>query len=123
MANRNSGYRKPPKHTRFKKGTSGNPTGRPKGSLSMATVLERALSQTVVIVEGGQKKKVSKMEAAVQQLVDKAIAGDMHAFRVLSVLTQVLDDSASRPTSAELAEVDKKMLQSVVRRFERAGGR
>jgi uncharacterized protein DUF5681 len=124
MTNRNSGYRKPPKHSRFKKGTSGNPIGRPKGSLNMATVLERTLSQMVVIVEDGQKKKVSKMEAAVQQLVDKAIGGDMHAFRVLSVLTQVLEESGSRPTSADLAEADQKILQSLFQRFTpaEAGG-
>ena len=124
MANRNVGYGKPPKHTRFQKGVSGNPSGRPKGALNMATVLERALSQTVLIVEGGQKKKISKMEAAVQQLVDKAIGGDMYAFRVLSVLTQMLDDSASRPTIADLAEADQKILQTLARRFTpvEAGG-
>ena len=37
------GYGKPPKLTRFKPGQSGNPRGRPRGALNMATVLERTL--------------------------------------------------------------------------------
>src|SRR5579859_5343264 len=112
MATYKVGYGKPPKHTQFKKGVSGNPSGRPKGSLSMATVLQRCLGEKTVIVEDGKQKTVSKMEAAVKQLVDKAIVGDMHAFRVLSVLTQVLDDPTTRATTSDLEESDRKILQS-----------
>lgn len=82
----------------------------------MATVLEKALSETVVIVVDGEKKKISKMEAAVKQLVDKAIQGDMYAFRVLSVLTQVLDDSA-RTSSSDIEQEDRKILEALARRF------
>ena len=41
------GYSNPPKHTRFKTGQSGNPRGRPKGALNMATVLARTLRSTL----------------------------------------------------------------------------
>ena len=43
-----TGYCNPPEHTRFKTGQSGNPRGRPKGTLNLATVLERTLAR-----EGG----------------------------------------------------------------------
>ena len=49
MATYKVGYGKPPKQTQFKKGVSGNPSGRPKGSLNMATVLQRTLSEKTAI--------------------------------------------------------------------------
>ena len=55
------GYGNPPKHTRFRKGESGNPQGRPKGTLNMATVLARTLRERVVINENGQRKVVTKL--------------------------------------------------------------
>ena len=108
---------RPPKHTQFKKGISGNPGGRPKGSLNISTVMQRALKETIVVVEEGKKKTISKMEAAVKRLVDKAIAGDMSAFRVLSDLSRILEDSPERATSADLELADQKLLESLLSRF------
>jgi hypothetical protein len=120
MANPGSGYRKPPKHTQFKKGQSGNPSGKAKGTLNIATVLENTLRQTVVIVDGAEKKTMSKLEAAVKQLVDKAIQGDMYALRLLSVLAQAISDSANPPAITDLEQADQKMLQTIVSRFASA---
>jgi hypothetical protein len=55
-----------PNGTRFKKGQSGNPQGRPKGTLNLATVLWRALREKVVIYENGRRKSVTKLEASVK---------------------------------------------------------
>ena len=41
------GYGKPPKHTRFQPGQSGNPRGRPKGTKNLKTDLEEELSERV----------------------------------------------------------------------------
>ena len=38
------GYGKPPLHTRFQKGRSGNPNGRPRGKKNMSTLLSAALA-------------------------------------------------------------------------------
>ncbi|HTV56705.1 MAG TPA: DUF5681 domain-containing protein, partial [Terriglobia bacterium] len=73
------GYGKPPENTRFKKGVSGNPKGRPKGSLNVANAFAKALREKVVIVEHGQRKSVTKFEAALKQLVNKAASGDLRA--------------------------------------------
>ena len=74
------GYGKPPAHTRFKKGQSGNPAGRRKGSKNFSTVLLEALQETVVIQQDGKTKKISKQQAAVKQVVHKAASGDLRAF-------------------------------------------
>src|ERR1700730_2267834 len=52
------GYAKPPRHTRFKRGQSGNPRGRPSEKKNLSTVLEDALAEAVVAVVGkGRSKK------------------------------------------------------------------
>jgi hypothetical protein len=50
------GFCRPPESTRFKKGVSGNPKGRPKGSLNVATVFMKTLREKVVINEHGQRR-------------------------------------------------------------------
>lgn len=85
MANR-VGYRKPPAHSRFKKGQSGNPSGRRKGSRNLATVLERELAQRVTIIEGGRKMRLTKQEVVVKSAINKAMKGDSRAFNTIMTL-------------------------------------
>jgi Family of unknown function (DUF5681) len=118
------GYRNPPEHTRFKKGQSGNPKGRPKGSLNMATVLARTLHEKVIINENGQRKVVTKLEAAIKQLVNKAAAGDLRALQHLASLVQSAEDQAAQtpPADAFLSEDDQKVVQGILERFANAHG-
>lgn len=114
------GYRRPPKETQFKKGQSGNPSGRPKATINMTTALTRALSETVEVeAEDGKTVTITKMEAAVNKLVNEAIDGDMHAFRVLSVLTQVLQNSPA-DGSENIEGTDREVMQSLMRRLAAA---
>lgn len=80
------GYKQPPKGTQFKPGVSGNPKGRPKGSVSLATVLKKALMERVEIRENGRTRTVSKLEVVAKQLVNKAAGGDMRATQFLAGL-------------------------------------
>ena len=77
------GYRNPPVATRFKKGQSGNPKGRKKGSRSIASMVQAALGETVVVNIGGKRKTVSKLEAAFIQQSNKAAAGDPKAVKLM----------------------------------------
>jgi len=79
------GFGRPPKHTRFQKGHSGNPRGRPRGSLNTSTLLEQALKEKVVVSENGRRKKVSKHRAILKQLVNKAAQGDHRAMQLLLI--------------------------------------
>jgi replication-associated recombination protein RarA len=117
------GYRNPPQRTQFKKGHSGNPKGRPKGKRNLATVLEKTLHEKVIINENGRRKKITKLEAAVKQLVNKAASGDLRALHELAALARTADERSPETTIATtvLDEVDQKVLRGIFSRFEKNG--
>lgn len=82
-ANNEVGYGKPPRRTQFVKGRSGNPKGRPKGSQNLATMLTKAGRQRVTVTENGRNRHITKFEAIMIQLVNKAASGDLNAAREL----------------------------------------
>ena len=86
------GYKKPPRHTQFKPGKSGNPAGRPKGKKNLKTLLEQRLRKTVTIVEKGRKKTVTMGEVVVAKLIADAAAGDALARRDLIRLMEGMID-------------------------------
>ena len=86
------GYCKPPEKSRFKTGQSGNPHGRPKGALNMATILEQTLREPVIIVENGKRKTVTKLEAAIKQLVNQAASGKLKAVQLLATLVRSAEE-------------------------------
>jgi hypothetical protein len=109
------GFCKPPADGRFRKGVSGNPKGRPKGTLNWATVLDRTLHEKVVINENGKRKIVTKLEAAVNQLVNKAASGDLAAMKQLSAVARLTEaETAATETESALAESDQKIMNRLL---------
>ena len=70
------GYKRPPMHTRFKPGQSGNPSGRPKGSQNLQTLFKKILNEQISLREGLRVRKVSKAEAVLRGLVIGALKGE-----------------------------------------------
>ena len=77
------GYGRPPKFTRFKPGTSGNPKGRPRVSKNLAAAFESALSERVPVNDNGRRKKIPMSEAIAKQATRKAAGGDLRALRLV----------------------------------------
>lgn len=113
------GFGKPPKPTQFRKGQSGNPKGRPKGRRNLATVLGRTLREKVVINENGVRRTVTKLEAAVKQLVNKAASGDLVALRQLTALAGADEEQQVPTPTRELSDDDQKVMAGVLMRFEK----
>lgn len=113
------GYGRPPRHARFKKGQSGNPKGRPKGSLNLGTVLERTLRETVVINENGQRRQITKLEAAMKQLVNKSAAGDLAAIKFLAMLVRYSEEGVPEAESTRdaMTATDEKVMQGLLERL------
>jgi Family of unknown function (DUF5681) len=77
------GYGKPPIHTQFQKGKSGNRRGRPKTKKSVPMLILDEWNRKIVITENGVRRKISKGEAIAKQLANRAAAGDQSATRIL----------------------------------------
>jgi len=110
------GYKKPPKHSQFRKGASGNRKGRPKGKRNMATVLTEILEEEIVIKEAGVRKRVTKLEAALKQMANKAALGDLLAARQLIALVRSAEERAVEPPRKQLSEDDLKIMRRVLQR-------
>jgi hypothetical protein len=97
------GYCKPPKHTRFKPGQSGNPRGRPKAEKSLGAALNDALRAKVKLRGNGKERGVSSLDAYFIRVVMDAIQGKASAQRLLPALMErFLPINAAAP--AENAE-------------------
>jgi hypothetical protein len=63
-----TGFGKPPKKTRFRKGQSGNPKGRPKGARNFKSDVLDALSQPISVTENGKRKAITSQKALILRL-------------------------------------------------------
>jgi hypothetical protein len=86
------GFGKPPKHTQFRKGQSGNPKGRPKGSKNINVLIRKALEEKVIVKGPGGTRSMSKFEAALVQQANKAANGDPRAFQVVLRLREKVQE-------------------------------
>jgi Family of unknown function (DUF5681) len=113
------GYGTPPEATRFRRGVSGNPRGRPRGSLNVATVFTKTLRERVVINENGQRKTVTKLEAALKQMVNKAASGDIRALRELLELVRDAEARQNVPgvQNPVIEGLDQEVIDGIMQRL------
>jgi hypothetical protein len=117
------GYGKPPLHSRFQKGRSGNPMGRPRGRKNMSTLLSDALNGSVIVVENGRRKKITKREAIVTQLVNKSASADLKATQmVLAMLSDLESRADASADPAPFTEADQQVIQRIQARLRSEKG-
>jgi hypothetical protein len=117
------GYGKPPRHAGFHKGRSGNPKGRPKGSKNLATLLTEALDEKVQVTEDGKRRRVTKRELVIKQLVNKSASADLRAIKQLTDIVERAerrtgDSPAALPPPA-LTAADEEVIAELRKRIER----
>lgn len=95
------GYRNPPQHSRFKKGRSGNPRGRPRGS-RREVPYDTVLGQTVTIREEGRERRVTAAEAFLLHITRKGLAGDNAAARASLGAIEAARAKRGEPAAAEI---------------------
>lgn len=118
------GYRKPPKASRFKKGQSGNPQGRSKGTRNLKTDLLEELAERILVKEGGQALKISKQRAMVKTLTAQALKGDTRAATlVLNMVWRILEKEPPIEPAIDLSAEDRAILDGFIRRQQGARAR
>jgi hypothetical protein len=116
------GYGKPPKAKQFKRGKSGNPKGRPKGSLNLATDLTAELGEHITVREDGRSRKVSKQRALIKSLMAKALQGDVRAMgSLLALYARVITEAPhdDQPIDTDELQVLRRFAPRLLRSVKR----
>jgi Family of unknown function (DUF5681) len=109
------GYGKPPRRSQFVKGQSGNLRGRPAGAKNLKTLLSKALNELVIVTENGGRRKISKREAIVTQLVNRAAKADYKAIQILLAMLRDIEGHAESGAADHdtITEADQQIIQRI----------
>ena len=109
----------PPLHTRFRKGQSGNPGGRSQKKLH--ALLADALNEPAFVTVDGERRKITKREAVVHQLVNKSATADLRATKMLFDMIKEIEQKASvtspAPEPRRFDAADEEVMQNFVDRI------
>jgi hypothetical protein len=110
----------PPRRTQFRKGISGNPKGRPKGSKNLATLIMEAADDHVTATIDGKPRKISKLQATTMQLATKAAGGNQAAMNELLDRIDEIETraEAAKPSQFPLSEPDLEVLRAAYERMK-----
>ena len=106
------GYGKPPRHSQFKKGQSGNPQGRPKGSHNFSTDLKETLEKLIRITDHGKPRTVSTQLAALMRLREQALGGRARALDRLLEYARLFNDDEMAEAASRLSATDAEILEA-----------
>ena len=116
------GYGKPPSSRRFGQ-PGGNPRGRgrARGSRNVSTIVAEALAEPVAVKVNGRTRKISKLDASLKQLANKAASGDLRAIQLVIALAQGVEAKAEAqaPAAIPLTDADRHVLDLLVERVGR----
>jgi hypothetical protein len=106
------GYKKPPQHSRFRAGQSGNPAGRKKGVRNLASDVQRTLKVPVKVSEGGRSRKVSTQAGILMVLREKALKGDARSLERLLELGMRFNNEPALEVAPALSPDDQAILEA-----------
>jgi hypothetical protein len=117
------GRGKPPLHSRFKKGQSGNPRGPRPRVKNLPALLVAALNEPVVVTANGEPREITKREAVIAQLVDKSTGADLRATKMLIDMLTDIERRAGMTAPPEpplFTAADEEVVENLIARLRRA---
>ena len=112
------GYKTPPKASRFKKGRSGNPSGRPRKVPGIPELLTKVSKQKVLTNGKNGPKYMTKLEASLTQLVNKAVSGDLKAEKLLLEMMNRFPEIVEQGNMKVTETSVREKLLAAVERYE-----
>lgn len=115
------GYGRPPVHTRFQPGRSGNPRGRPRTRKNLASMAKEVLQQPVAVMVNGRRRTVPALQAALQKLLARALKdGDPRALSAIIALADRagLADAVSPEGAGGLSTEEREVLEVLRASFD-----
>ena len=98
-----TGYKKPPQHSRFQPGRSGNPRGKQKGVRNLGSDVKRTLEVPVRLNEQGRTRRVSTQHAVLLRLREKALNGDARSIVQILELAKIFNNSTAVESVGDVA--------------------
>lgn len=112
------GYGKPPKHSRFKPGQSGNPRGRPKGKVPLSQLIQKHLDAKVAVTVGGLQQSITRREALIIGFIGDALKGKDKVRKQLLDLLLIFEAQQVIDAPADLSGAeDDAVIQSLLQRY------
>lgn len=94
----------------FEKGESGNPNGRPVGAISFVTIANKILDGTITIEQAGQKRKITRREKMILNIINDAVNEEEDASIRLRAAAYIFDRIEGKPqTSVDLTSGGDKI--------------
>jgi len=107
------GYGRPPTHSQFRPGQSGNPAGRRQGVRNLQTDVMRTLRTPIKVKEGGRSRTKSTQEGVLLVLREKALRGDPRALdRLLDLALRYNANPVEIGPTQALPADDQAILQA-----------
>jgi Family of unknown function (DUF5681) len=101
---------RPDFHTRFKKGQSGNPNGRPKGRKNDAVQIIDLLFKPIRVSDSAGVRSVPKIVAAIEVCLNKALKGDVRALEKIMKIAEKLETIQWAPSRPEITEITRTIV-------------
>jgi len=93
------GYGRPPQHSRWRPGQSGNKRGRKPGSKGLNSIIHQTFMEKISIRKDGQLMRVTKLEAMFLKMMEMALKGEVKPFMTLFGLAQQYGEFEPESTS------------------------
>ena len=107
----NVGRGKPPRKSQFKKGRSGNPKGRPKGSRNLANLFLQEDNRKIPVQINGVTKKLRNQDAFVKKIYAKALSGDLRAAQLMVNIKERMAENLPPEPDMTITASDVQLLR------------